>query len=191
MATSTGQRVGIWIIAGAMILGTLAGFIAMVLAPTNQAADQAKAEKEFQQQIAQYCKEQASANSGLSPLEGYKATAFEGSDVKSVEKKVLKAGNGDKLTKTSTIMANYFGWQSDGRVFDSTNKKGKVTPIEFSLSGVIAGWTEGLNGLRVGSVVELTIPADKGYGDVQDISCSPTGALKFVIEIKKLVEDKE
>jgi FKBP-type peptidyl-prolyl cis-trans isomerase len=189
MATSTGQRVGIWIIAGAMILGTLAGFIAMVLAPNNQAADQAKAEQELQKQIATYCEEQTAAKKDLLPLKGYEAESFDGSKVKDVEKKVLKAGSGEKLTKTSKIMANYFGWQESGKIFDSTNNKNKTTPIEFSLDGVIAGWSEGLSGLRAGSVVELTIPADKGYGEAQDVSCNPTGALKFVVEIKKIVKD--
>lgn len=188
MATSTAQRTGIWIIAIAMTLGTVVGFLAMILAPQNEAVDNAKAEEEYKRQIAQICKQQAADKEKLKPLEGYKATAFKASNVKELKREVLVQGKGKKLTRTSTISANYFGWQSDGTIFDSTNKNGKAKPVDFSLSSVIPGWTEGLTGVKVGSVVRLTIPADKAYGDTQDYTCNPTGPLKFVVEIKSIKE---
>lgn len=188
MATSTAQRTGIWIIAIAMTLGTVVGFIAMILAPQNEAVDQKKAEEEYKRQIAAICKQQATAKKDLKPLKGYKATPFEAGDVTKLKREVLVKGKGKALEKTSSISANYFGWQSDGTIFDSTNKNGKTKPVDFSLNQVISGWTEGLTGVKVGSVVRLTIPADQAYGDTQDYSCNPTGPLKFIVEVTSLKE---
>lgn len=190
MATSTAQRTGIWIIAIAMTLGTVVGFIAMILAPQNEAVDQKKAEEQYKKQIAAICEQQAETKKDLKPLKGYKATPFEAEDVTKLKREVLVKGTGKTLEKTSSISANYFGWQNDGTVFDTTNKDGKTTPVDFGLDQVIPGWTEGLTGVKVGSVVRLAIPADQAYGDVQDYNCRPTGPLKFVIEVKSLKESK-
>ncbi|MDR3125530.1 MAG: FKBP-type peptidyl-prolyl cis-trans isomerase, partial [Candidatus Nomurabacteria bacterium] len=55
-------------------------------------------------------------------------------------------------------------------------------PIQFPLSGVITGWSEGLTGAQVGGVYELTIPADKAYGGEAGESAT-SGPLKFIVEI--------
>ena len=68
-----------------------------------------------------------------------------------------------------------------------TKKKDKkAEPIEFSLQEVIEGWTKGLTGVKVGSTVRLTIPADQGYGSEDDGSGRPFGPLKFIIQVKEL-----
>lgn len=191
MATSTGQRVGIWVITGALVLGTLAGFVAMVLVPGNEQSDQARQEKEYQRIIAEYCEEQAKSQAKTAkPLKGYKAEKFDGAKVSELSVEQLKAGKGEKVPAGATISANYFGWTSDGRIFDSTNKDGKTTAIDFSLDEVIKGWKDGLAGQKVGSVVELTIPSEQAYGDTQDQTCRPVGALKFIVEIKAIKEDE-
>lgn len=186
MATSKGQRAGIWIITGALIIGTLAGFAAMVLVPQNEQTDQAKQEKAYQDALAAYQKQIEEARKKNRPLKGYEVTKFDAKKVKELKVEVLKAGTGEKLKSTSKISANYFGWQADGTIFDSTNKEGKTTPAEFSLSEVIEGWKEGLTGQRVGSTVRLTIPSDMAYGDTDDGMGSPTGPLQFIVEVKAL-----
>ena len=91
-----------------------------------------------------------------------------------------------------TIKANYFGWTSDGKIFDSTNKEGSpVTPIEFSLTGVIPGWTEGLAGQRVGSTVKLVIPTEMAYGADAAAMGRPAGPLAFIVQITELVAENE
>ena len=195
MATSTAQRVGIWVIAVAMIVGTVAGFVAMILAPKNEAAQLEQAEKQYAEQIAQLCKEQAKEKAKImQPLAGFAAKPFDADAVTKLQTKVLKKGNGATLKKDSSIKANYFGWTADGVIFDGTarkeDKKTTVTPAEFSLSEVIPGWTDGLTGQKVGSTVELTIPADQAYGTEQDVNCSPVGPLKFVVQVKALVTEK-
>lgn len=187
MATSTGQRVGIWIIAGAMVLGTLAGFVAMILAPKNEAADAAKQQEAYQKMLADYQAKQREQNK---PLDGYKAEKFDAASVKELNVKYLVKGEGEAVKATDTINANYFGWDASGSIFDSTNKKdaAKPAPIDFSLAEVIKGWTEGLAGVPVGSTVELTIPGDKAYGNEDTGTGRPTGPLKFIVTVEKIVE---
>ncbi len=96
---------------------------------------------------------------------------------------VLEEGKGKEATNTSKVTANYTGvrWE-DGKVFDSSFERGKAT--EFSLDGVIKGWTEGLSGLKEGSKVLLSIPADKAYGD--GANGQPAGPLVFYVELDKV-----
>lgn len=178
MATSKSQRIGIWVIAIAMALGTIGSFFAIILANDNAKVDQQNsldAQKKMMEELAKSNK----------PLEGYEATPFDKDDVTELKVEVLKEGDGEALDAESTLTANYFGWTYDGKIFDSTNKDGTVTPIDFSLAGVIKGWTEGLTGQKVGSVVKLLIPADKAYGSVDMGDGRPFGPLAFIVEIKE------
>ncbi len=183
MATSTAQRTGIWIIAIVLTIGTVAGFIAMILAPENEAKDAAAQQAEYEKLVKQSQEEQQKASE---PLDGYNAESFDASSVKELKVDTLVQGEGEELKSDSTISANYFGWTSDGKIFDSSKKSGTVTPIEFSLAGVIPGWTEGLTGVKVGSVVKLTIPAEKAYGSTDDGSGRPVGPLQFIVDVKEL-----
>ena len=184
MATKKSQRIGILIIAVVMLVGTLGSFAVMMLSTNNAAIDQAAQEREMADYQAQI-EEQAKARLESSkPLKGYEANEFDKSEVTELEVKTLKEGDGDELTADSTIEANYFGWTSDGQIFDSSNQNGTTKPIEFPLSGVIAGWTEGLDGVRVGSVVELTIPAEQAYGSAgSPPNIGPDEPLKFIVEV--------
>ena len=183
MSTKKSQRIGIWIIAVVMIVGTIGSFFVIVIANENNVNDQ----KDYQSQLEQYKAAQEEAKKQNQPLDGYKAAKFDANKVEELKAEVLKEGKGEKLKADSSISANYFGWTSDGVIFDSTKKIGKkVEPIDFSLNGVIPGWTKGLTGQKVGSVVRLTIPADMAYGSVDDGSGRPVGPLMFVVEIKEL-----
>ncbi len=180
MATSTSQRFGIWVIAIVLTVGTLAGFIAMIIAPQNEANDQLQQ----QQDLAQSVKDQWKANE---PLKGYEASSFDPAKVTKLDVEVLKKGTGKTAEDTSTVSANYFGWNSEGLIFDSTNRDGTQTPIDFGLDQVISGWTEGLSGQKAGSVVRLTIPADMAYGeDTGTFTGRPTGPLKFVVILEEV-----
>lgn len=179
MATSNAQRIGIWIIAIVMAVGTIGSFFAIILANDNQKVDQQNAQKSYEEALA----ESRKANK---PLDGYEAAAFDKSSVTELKVETLKEGDGPELQADSTIAANYFGWTADGNIFDSTNKDGTTTPIDFGLNQVIKGWTEGLTGVKVGSVVKLSIPADKAYGDTDTGMGQPTGPLMFIVEVKEL-----
>ena len=76
---------------------------------------------------------------------------------------VLRDGSGQKPTKADTVRVHYEGKLLNGKVFDSSIARGE--PIEFPLAQVIAGWTEGLQLMPVGSKYRLFIPAKLAYGE--------------------------
>lgn len=75
----------------------------------------------------------------------------------------LKVGNGPECPRGVTVKAHYAGWLANGTEFDASRKHGS-DPLEFSLNGVVAGWTEGIPGMKVGGIRKLVIPAAMGYG---------------------------
>lgn len=77
-----------------------------------------------------------------------------------------KVGTGKVAVDGKTVVVHYKGWLDDGTVFDTSKKEGR-TPFEFTLGAgmVIKGWDEGVKGMKVGGIRELTIPAELGYGD--------------------------
>lgn len=180
MATSTSQRVGIWIIAGVMVFGTLGAFFAPILTNNNASQD-----SEEQRALLEQYEKQASAKA--EPLEGYTAESFNRDGITELKVEELKAGEGVEATATSKLNVNYFGWTSDGTIFDSSRKDGVTTPIDLGLDGVIVGWTEGLSGAKAGSVRKLTIPASKAYGEAgSPPTIGSNEPLTFIVEVLKV-----
>jgi FKBP-type peptidyl-prolyl cis-trans isomerase FkpA len=99
--------------------------------------------------------------------------------------RVLRKG-GDKLPKaSSSVEVNYHGWLDNGKVFDSSYKRGES--ISFPLNGVIKGWTEGMQLVGEGGMIELVIPSELGYGARGaggDIP--PNATLHFLVELIKV-----
>ncbi len=95
---------------------------------------------------------------------------------------VLEATIGQKPKATDKVKVHYEGTLTDGTVFDSSYKRGE--PITFGLNQVIAGWTEGLQLMSIGSKYKLYIPYQLGYG-TQGASGSipPCAALIFTVEL--------
>ena len=99
--------------------------------------------------------------------------------------RILRAGKGAMPIGTDTVKVNYHGWLDGGKVFDSSYERNK--PISFPLDGVIAGWTEGLQYVREGGMIELEVPASLGYGDRGVPGSIPGGAsLHFLVELLKI-----
>jgi FKBP-type peptidyl-prolyl cis-trans isomerase len=95
--------------------------------------------------------------------------------------KVLVATEGEKPTAQSTVQVHYEGRLINGDVFDSSIERG--SPVEFGLTQVIAGWTEGLQLMPEGSKYEFYIPSDLAYGPGGSRSIGPNEALIFVVEL--------
>jgi FKBP-type peptidyl-prolyl cis-trans isomerase FklB len=97
---------------------------------------------------------------------------------------VMKEGDGKgKPTASSTANVTYTGKLMDGTVFDSTDKNGGK-PIELNLSGVIPGWTEGIQLMSKGAKYRFYIPSDLAYGDNGAGGVIPPGAaLVFEVEL--------
>ena len=96
--------------------------------------------------------------------------------------KVVEEGTGKKPSINSKVRVHYEGSLLDGTVFDSSIKRGE--PLEFMLTQVIAGWTEGLQLMSEGSKYRLFIPAKLGYGDRgAGQAIPPAAALIFDVEL--------
>ena len=96
--------------------------------------------------------------------------------------KVITSGNGKKPVLTDKVVAHYRGTLVDGKEFDSSIKRGQ--PAEFQVSGVIKGWSEALQLMKVGDKWNLYIPSDLAYGDQGAGGIIPPGAaLVFEVEL--------
>ncbi len=95
--------------------------------------------------------------------------------------KVLKAGNGRTPTEADTVECNYRGTLIDGREFDSSYKRNQLAT--FPVKGVIKGWTEALQLMRVGSKWQLFIPPALGYGQAGAGPIPPNSTLIFEVEL--------
>jgi len=99
---------------------------------------------------------------------------------------VVNAGTGAKPSATSTVRTHYAGTLIDGTEFDSSYKRGE--PAEFPVNGVIAGWTEALQLMPVGSKWRLFIPYQLAYGaQGAGGKIGPFQALIFDIELLEVV----
>ena len=99
-----------------------------------------------------------------------------------VQYKVLKEGNGIMPKDTSLVKVHYEGKTIDGKVFDSTYKRGQ--PADFRANQVIKGWTDALVHMPAGSVWEVYIPQELAYGERQQgADIKPFSMLIFKIEL--------
>ena len=96
--------------------------------------------------------------------------------------RILRKADGAKPSASDTVTVNYRGWLDDDTEFDSSYARGE--PISFPLRGVIPGWTEGMQLVGEGGMIELTIPAELGYGQQGAGGVIPPNAtLHFIVEL--------
>lgn len=101
--------------------------------------------------------------------------------------KVLSEGSGDVHPKaTDNVTVHYSGWTTEGDMFDSSVTRGQ--PSTFPLNGVIKGWTEGVQLMKVGSKYRFWIPGDLAYGEAPKDwkyrpGSRPLGTLVFDVEL--------
>ena len=98
-----------------------------------------------------------------------------------VQYKVIKVGNGPLPKDTSTVQVNYEGRTIDGKVFDSSYKRGQ--PITLRANQVIKGWTEALVHMPAGSIWEVYIPQNLAYGDREQGQIKTVSTLIFKIDL--------
>ena len=99
--------------------------------------------------------------------------------------RILRASQGRMPKATDSVKVHYHGWLDGGKVFDSSYERKK--PISFPLNRVIKGWTEGMQLVGEGGMIELEIPSALGYGDDGIPGTIPGGAsLHFLVELLKI-----
>ena len=195
-STTRGQRIGIWIIAALMALGTVGSLLVVLLANDNSGKDQAR----LQKMIDDYDKVVSAHNNKLSEkyFDTFKAYTnrigeFDG-NITELQKEDLKVGDGEEITEEdlsdNAPWAYYIGWLPDGTVFDSSfdaepsdisNATKLNGPIEIEKNGVIKGWTEGVVGMKTGGVRELTIPSSLAYGEQGSGEIPANSTIRFVV----------
>ena len=146
--------------------------------------DAVAAVQDYQRKIAASKFEGALTNS-----EAYLAENAENDGVQvtpsGLQYQILTEAEGDKPAATDTVTVHYHGTTMDGRVFDSSVERGE--PTQFPLNGVIAGWTEGVQLMSVGSKFKFFIHPDLAYGTQgAGQMIGPNDALIFEVELIKI-----
>ncbi len=198
--TPAWQRYSIWVILILTIVSTVALYVSSFLQTESNSETQKKQSQvlkkyqDYRKKVEEQAKE-LSAKYYDSFKEYEKSpVAFNAASVKELTKKDLKEGDGEEFTDSTTkFQAYYIGWKPDGTVFDGSFENGRLkSPVVFRKEGkkwgLIEGWSEGLKGMKVGGIRELSIPADKAYGaqgsvNQEDSSktIGPNTPLKFIV----------
>ena len=198
--TPAWQRYSIWVILILTVVSTVALYVSSFLQTESNSEAQKKQSQvlkkyqDYRKKVEEQAKE-LSAKYYDSFKEYEKApVAFNAASIKELTKKDLKEGDGEEFTDSTTkFQAYYIGWKPDGTVFDGSFENGRLkSPVVFRKDGkkwgLIEGWSEGLKGMKVGGIRELSIPADKAYGaqgsvNQEDSSktIGPNTPLKFIV----------
>lgn len=122
--------------------------------------------------------DQATAASG-DCVEGEQITTDSG-----LEYEDTKCGSGEEAETGSSVLVHYTGTLEDGTKFDSSRDRNQPFPFTIGAQEVIAGWDEGVAGMKVGGIRVLTIPPELGYGETGFPPVIPPDAtLVFEIEL--------
>ncbi|HAC90439.1 MAG TPA: hypothetical protein DCF63_07370, partial [Planctomycetaceae bacterium] len=100
--------------------------------------------------------------------------------------KVIKSGEGATPTAENHVSGHYEGKLTNGKIFDSSRQRGQ--PASFPVNGVIPGWTEALQRMKVGDIWMLFIPPNLAYGERGSPGgIGPNEALIFEVELLEVV----
>lgn len=103
-----------------------------------------------------------------------------------LQHQVITEGTGVSPTAADTVKVHYRGTLINGEQFDSSYDRGE--PISFPLSGVISGWTEGLQLMKEGGKSKLFIPSELAYGGRSTGSIPANSALVFEVELLEVIK---
>jgi FKBP-type peptidyl-prolyl cis-trans isomerase FkpA len=95
----------------------------------------------------------------------------------------IKVGDGQEAKTGDTVAVHYTGWLKDGTKFDSSRDRGKPLPFTLGAHEVIAGWDEGVVGMKVGGKRKLIIPPELAYGSQDKGKIPPNSELTFEVEL--------
>lgn len=176
-----------------MTFGTILSFLVMIVSSQNSVDDNKSLKEKYakyQTAVSEYQTKITSQSKDLSDkyyekMEVYSTypAAFDKNSVTQLGIKDLAIGDGEEVNSSTKYSAYYIGWNPDGKVFDESidsSTKELKTPIQGG--NLIAGWNEGVIGMKIGGVRELTIPSEKAYGDKAQGDLIPANTpLKFIV----------
>lgn len=188
----------------------------MVLAPKNQAVDQARLEEltsEYRKEYAVYQEKVDAQNKKIAASLSEKyydefksytshVKGFDAASVKELSTVDLKQGDGKEITDETPFSVYYMLWLPDGKIKEQSISDGTLGfPLDVSdglkNASLIDGWKEGIIGMKIGGVRELTIPADKAYKDQGtkdaegNVDIPPNTPLKFITMVVPVPEKGE
>ncbi len=196
MATTKSQRIGILIILIALIVGTIGSFAVLILGADNAKRDSEVQRAAYEEYTKNQTAYQAKVDAQTKQLaEKYYPTfqpyntqpaAFDKDSVKELSTNELVVGEGTEINGETKFAVYYIGWNSDGKAFDQSIENNTLKaplPIDgLDSAGIISGWKEGIKGMKIGGIRQLTIPSDKAYGEAgQGDDIPPNSPLKFVV----------
>jgi len=93
-------------------------------------------------------------------------------------------GDGEEAVAGQTVEVHYTGWLTDGTKFDSSHDRNETFSFKLGGGQVIAGWDQGVAGMKIGGARKLTIPSEMGYGERGAGGVIPPNAtLVFKVEL--------
>ncbi|GHU09329.1 hypothetical protein FACS189431_7200 [Alphaproteobacteria bacterium] len=197
-STKTSTRIAIGAIAFLMVISTLGLYVVMILSNKNQneeSTEVAKYQSQLEAKVQEHTAKVEAQAAELSKqyyqdFVGYKSEikSFNATAVTELKTRDLKVGDGAEITSEFKEYSMYYiGWLPDETIFDSSIEGESLkSPLPGSGS-YITGWNEGVIGMKVGGVREITIPADKAYGAEgsgekgKDGYIAPNTPLKFIV----------
>ena len=204
--TTPKQRIVIALIAVFLLGSTFALYAGIVLSYKNQETQNAISEEkqtrfnelfaEFQSRQDERAKELS--NKYFNTFKAYRQNvkAFNAASVNTLQIRDIVKGTGREISSTTDSEGNavaydtdyaayYIGWLSDETIFDSSfDTTESPTSLKTPLSGsgsMIQGWLEGIEGMKIGGVREITIPSVMAYGETEQGSIPANSPLKFII----------
>jgi len=191
MATPRSQRIGIWVITVVMAVGAVGVYFVAILANNNDSSKSSSyqaALTAYNQSVAAQAAELSAKYFAIFSQYSSRVHSFEKAAAQ--EKLVtedLLVGDGETIAGDTKFAAYYIGWDPNGNIFDqSITASALKAPISISTgltnAGLIVGWKEGMLGMKINGVRELTIPSEKAYGSSGSGSTIPADTpLKFVV----------
>lgn len=200
LKTTWQQRIIIGIIAFLLLFSTVAVYALIVLSnekSKNTNEQVAKELSKVEEEIAAKRSELEEVIKSMSgkyydKLVGYRSRvrSYNATSVNNagLVKEDLEAGDGAEITEDTSYYSYYIGWCADETVFDSSfdswdTPTSLIDPLSYTSgsSSFIQGWKDGVIGMKIGGVRELSIPGELAYGDSKELCGGTYSPLKFII----------
>lgn len=197
LKTSVKQRIFIGLIAVLMLGSIIAGYAAIILnGGSSISSDSGVDEAKVAEYQAAYDEVQAKFieatrddyNKFIAYKGEIKAYNETSANENGLQTRDLYKGSGDKISDDTEYLAYYVGWCADESVFDSSfdnnDNPTAFTKILDASVGMIEGWTQGVKGMHLDGVREITVPGELAYGDSMEICGGKNKPLKFIVMAK-------